>query len=1085
MTTTSFITLQATTSTTFTPPPLDGSLSLPEIFDYHASQSPHHPLFVYEENGLVEVITWSHAVRAIHTAARYIDRFLSPDGTHNRSTVIAILANTDTFTYFVLIVGILRAGFQAFPISPRNSPAGIAHLLHATHATHIIMSHDPGIQRLASAACAQRKASGMAAPPVQAIPLPTFEYLFGGSEEDFEPLPPMVPPLPTDPSLILHSSGSMSFPKPVAMAYRNLFVFGLAPYYGERDLCGQIFSCHALPMYHAIGCVMLPLTMLTGLIMSSFSPNDTPIFPTPERVFAGAVASRSTFIFCVPSFIEAWSRDPDRMDELKKFTAVIFAGAPMHRESGNRMVAEGVKLIPFYGSTEVGPAVAFVPHSPCKEGWEYFRFSPHCRPILVPYDENMFQVLFLECPTHTPNVLNVDYKGMRAFDSRDLVERHPTNPDLWRIFGRCDEQIIHSTGEKTNPLPIEKMLLKHPKIRNAVLFGRGRFHAGVLIQPTPENEIDPTDTVCLARYRNDIWPLVEQANERSPSHSRLFKEMILVTCSHKPFELTSKGTPQKSSILEAYQAEIEQAYAAVEESSQTDLQSPDTWEHDQCIFFVRTAVERVMKGRLSDDDDIFQAGCDSLKATWIRNTILHTLRHSAKVSTRKIPQNFVYFNPTIRRLGTYVAHVVLYGQGSMAVLMSSQKTSEMERLARLYSTDFPIHCPSSPNPISEGDVVLLTGSTGFLGSYTLESLVKDPTVLRIYAFNRRDVHGDRDSFTRHETTFLEHRIDLDILRSKKIVLLEGDLTSDHLGLGERAYKTLQLEVTCIMHNAWHVNFNVSLSSLEPLIIGTRRLIDFALGSPFVQPPRILFVSSLGIFMNWTGGPSSPEEPNCRAATAIGSGYSESKWVAERILAQAAATTPLRPVIVRVGHLCGGHKGSWNRVEWLPILVRSGVILKCIPSPVGEITWIPVHVAAGSLVEMRNSNDQFMNLRHPHPVPSTFVFSTIAELLRVPLVGYIEWLNRLEASRPDSTSRSKDLTMAATDDPAIILLDFFRYAYRPISLNNVDQEAFAFPSAAIEKALSAAPLHLANAPPLTKADVASWIRYWQDIKFLPA
>jgi thioester reductase-like protein len=52
--------------------------------------------------------------------------------------------------------------------------------------------------------------------------------------------------------------------------------------------------------------------------------------------------------------------------------------------------------------------------------------------------------------------------------------------------------------------------------------------------------------------------------------------------------------------------------------------------------------------------------------------------------------------------------------------------------------------------------------------------------------------------------------------------------------------------------------------------------------------------------------SQRDDPSC----AMGIGYAESRWVAERILAQASASTPiLETVSVRVGQLSGGLTGA--------------------------------------------------------------------------------------------------------------------------------------------------------------------------------
>lgn len=37
------------------------------------------------------------------------------------------------------------------------------------------------------------------------------------------------------------------------------------------------------------------------------------------------------------------------------------------------------------------------------------------------------------------------------------------------------------------------------------MFGRGRFQAGVLIEPKPEYAFDPSDPEKLASFRNAVW----------------------------------------------------------------------------------------------------------------------------------------------------------------------------------------------------------------------------------------------------------------------------------------------------------------------------------------------------------------------------------------------------------------------------------------------------------------------------------------------------------------------------------------------------------------------------------------------------
>jgi thioester reductase-like protein len=74
-----------------------------------------------------------------------------------------------------------------------------------------------------------------------------------------------------------------------------------------------------------------------------------------------------------------------------------------------------------------------------------------------------------------------------------------------------------------------------------------------------------------------------------------------------------------------------------------------------------------------------------------------------------------------------------------------------------------------------------------------------------------------------------------------------------------------------------------------------------------------------------------EQAMADPAVAIGNGYSESKWVAERILVTASAAVPmLKTTSVRIGQLSGALNGAWNPNEWLPAIIRSGPVLRCLP-----------------------------------------------------------------------------------------------------------------------------------------------------------
>lgn len=143
----------------------------------------------------------------------------------------------------------LRAGFTVFPISPRNNPPAIAHLLKKTSTTRLFVSQEPVIQSLASASIELFKKDGDGQ-SITVYETPIFEDLFlaSGSEASFEWFPSQHFNMEA-PALILHSSGtffsawqyfvslsqmlslqgSTAFPKPVTWDHRGLLVLAKVP----------------------------------------------------------------------------------------------------------------------------------------------------------------------------------------------------------------------------------------------------------------------------------------------------------------------------------------------------------------------------------------------------------------------------------------------------------------------------------------------------------------------------------------------------------------------------------------------------------------------------------------------------------------------------------------------------------------------------------------------------------------------------------------------------------------------------------------------------------------------------------------
>ncbi|KAJ7810002.1 hypothetical protein B0H14DRAFT_3480930 [Mycena olivaceomarginata] len=730
-------------STVFKRPPLnDESLLIPAILVNHAKDNPAHPLFRYaaESEGTLRSIPWADAVCAFHRVAQIARQHVADHA--GKRPVVAILGSFDHITYFSLVAGMLRVGYPVFPISPRNSKPAILHLLQSVDCAHVFTSADSATQAMADELVSTIAAQGG---DLKRIPTPTFEDLYKTSGIlEFIPLPQ---PKLDDVAIVMHSSGkselltnrlsrSVAFPKVIKITHRSLKHGG---HYGEVDLCGHVWSAHTMPTFHFCGVMQFVWAAFTGITLAVFPPVFPPVVPTPARIFDDAVATKASVLCCVPSFLE-------------RFKNVVFAGGPLQASAGDFLVRNRVNVAHLYGLTETGGLNLMMPANAPQEGWDWFHLSTHIDPVLVPVVDSpgVYRLIVKICATHTPAVFNTTVDGVSAFDTNDLLIQHPQNSKLWKVYGRQDDQIMHSNGEKTNPGPLEAIILKNPKIKHALMFGRGKFNAGIILFPT--EPFSPADTERVLDFLEAIWPVVQEANQLAPSHSRIFKDMILVADPSKAVELTAKGTLRREPTLQIYQDEIRELYANVGKSSRTRITFPEKFDVPSSLRFARRVVTEVMLVAPGDDEDIFQHGCDSLQATWILNTILHALRASNLVEITTLPDDFVYSHPTIRLIAESLTAV------------ASGHVSLLPDLSRRAAT------------MEETETVLITGTTGALGSHTLAFLLTLPEISTVYALNRPGANV----VERQQASFAKHGIDAEFVSSPKLRILESDLTKTGL-----------------------------------------------------------------------------------------------------------------------------------------------------------------------------------------------------------------------------------------------------------------------------------------------------------------
>jgi thioester reductase-like protein len=249
--------------------------------------------------------------------------------------------------------------------------------------------------------------------------------------------------------------------------------------------------------------------------------------------------------------------------------------------------------------------------------------------------------------------------------------------------------------------------------------------------------------------------------------------------------------------------------------------------------------------------------------------------------------------------------------------------------------------------------ILLTGSTGFLGAFLLQELLQH-TEATIYCLVRcADVPEGRRRIERNLATYLPGS---DPPRSR-IVPVAGDLSQPLLGLPRGEFDALAAEIDTIYHNGAAVNWISSYSRLKSANVGGTHEILRLASSSTVKPVHV--VSSLSVFplVGNRRGKAVREQDSLDHGGVLYGGYTQSKWVAEK-LAATARRRGLPVTVYRPGIITGHSRtGAWNTDDFMSRLVKSWIELGCAPDLDGATDMTPVDYVSSAIVRLSLSRQQ--------------------------------------------------------------------------------------------------------------------------------
>ena len=188
-----------------------------------------------------------------------------------------------------------------------------------------------------------------------------------------------------------------------------------------------------------------------------------------------------------------------------------------------------------------------------------------------------------------------------------------------------------------------------------------------------------------------------------------------------------------------------------------------------------------------------------MKAADLRGRLLNALRQSTdqaiQNSANNIPDRIIYNSPTIQLLSARIADIVNGNEAGQAPDIVEEHTNAINTMIAKYSSGLTGR-DDGVLPSTEFDgraVVLLTGSTGALGSLLLLELVKSPAVKRVFAFNRPSFPKSIDE--RQKAAFRAIGLQTKLLDSMKIVYVEADASEENCGLSQGQYEKVCMTLT--------------------------------------------------------------------------------------------------------------------------------------------------------------------------------------------------------------------------------------------------------------------------------------------------
>jgi hypothetical protein len=219
---------------------------------------------------------------------------------------------------------------------------------------------------------------------------------------------------------------------------------------------------------------------------------------------------------------------------------------------------------------------------------------------------------------------------------------------------------------------------------------------------------------------------------------------VLIASPDKPLARSSKDTIIRRVSENSYKDEIDRVYTMniLREGATVKLEAEKVYMIGPMMTFVRDILAQsfMQAAELEVDDDWFAFGLDSIQMVQFGTLLRQNIEKQTAIKSSWVSPRNIYQLCTIRRMASALCAFLNHGEVPSETTRTDLKGSAVNKAVEKYTQLLQgqvAQQPAIPRP-NHGITVAIIGSTGYVGERTLASLLKDPSVSRIFCLNRSE-----------------------------------------------------------------------------------------------------------------------------------------------------------------------------------------------------------------------------------------------------------------------------------------------------------------------------------------------------------